>query len=70
MQNAYTILAEEDVDEDNNINDNVATVTTHLAAMTTQSQLTAATVVEGAAAVTAAINQLSVIQSATMKTMV
>ncbi len=69
VQKAYAIFAETDIDEDNDINDDVATVTTHLLAMTTQSQLTAATAAEGAVAVTAAINQLSANQSAIMQMM-
>ena len=66
VQNAYAILAEDDIDEEDDINNNVGTVTTHLATMTTQSQLTAATAAEGVAAVTAAINQLAANQSAVM----
>ncbi len=69
VQNAYVILAEDDVDEDGDIDEDVVTVITHLAAMTTQSQLTAATVAEGVAAITAAINQLLANQTAMMQMM-
>ena len=69
VQNACVILTEDDVDEDDIIDDNVATVTIHLAALTTQCQLTAATAAEGAAIVTAAINQLLVNQSVMMQMM-
>ena len=52
MQNAYAALAEESEDED----DDVHTVITQMAALTTQSQLTASTAAETNASVTATIN--------------
>ena len=55
VQNAYAALAEESEDDD----DDVQTVITQMAALTTQSQLTASTVAETNASVTAAINQLA-----------
>ena len=49
MQNEYAIL-EDNKDNDEDINDDVATVTNHLVGMTTQSQLTAASMAVNAAA--------------------
>ena len=60
MQNAFAALAEESEDED----DDVQTVITQMAALTTQSQLTASTAAETNASVTAAINQLTANQQA------
>ncbi len=61
MQNAFAALGEESKDED----DDVQTVITQMAALTTQSQLTArTTTAETQAAVTAAINQLATNQQA------
>ncbi len=60
MQNAFAALAEESEDED----DDVQTVITQMAALTTQSQLTASTAAETNASVTAAINQLAANQQA------
>ena len=54
VQNAYAALAEESEDKD----DDVHTLITQMAALTTQSQLTASTAAETNASVTAAINQL------------
>jgi len=59
-QNAYAALAEESEEED----DNVHTVITQMAALTTQSQLTASMAAETNASVTAAINQLAANQQA------
>ena len=55
VQNAYAALAAESEDED----DDVHTVITQMAALTTQSQLTASTAAETNASVTAAMNQLA-----------
>ena len=55
VQNAYAALAEESEDKD----DDVHMVITQMAALTTQSQLTASTAAETNALVTAAINQLA-----------
>ncbi len=60
VQNAYAALAEESEEED----DDVHTVITQMAALTTQSQLTANTAAETNASVTAAINQLAANQQA------
>ncbi len=60
VQNAYAALAEESEEED----DDVHTVITQMAALTTQSQLTASTAAETNASVTAAINQLAANQQA------
>jgi len=60
VQNAYAALAEESEDDD----DDVHTVITQMAALTTQSQLTASTVAETNASVTTAINQLAANQQA------
>jgi citrate synthase len=55
VQNAYAALTEESDDEDDDVN----TVITQMATLTTQSQLTASTAAETNASVTAAINQLA-----------
>jgi len=55
VQNAYAALAEESEDKD----DDVHTLITQMAALTTQSQLTASKAAETNASVTAAINQLA-----------
>ena len=55
VHNAYAALTEESEDED----DDVQTVITQIAALTTQSQLTASTAAETNASVTVAINQLT-----------
>jgi hypothetical protein len=55
VQNAFTALTEELDDKD----DNVQTVMTQIAALTTQSQLSATTAAETTALVAAAINQLT-----------
>ena len=60
MQNAFAALAEELDDKD----DEVQTVITQMAALMTQSQLTASTAAEMNAVVTAAINQLAANQQA------
>jgi len=60
VQNAYAALAEELEEEE----DDVHTVITQMAALTTQSQLTASTAAETNASVTAAINQLAANQQA------
>ncbi len=60
MQNAFAALAEELDDKD----DEVQTVITQMAALTTQSQLTASTAAETNASVTAVINQLAANQQA------
>ena len=60
MQNAYTALAEKTEDED----DDVQTVITQMAALTTQSQLTASTEAETNALVTVVIHQLAANQQA------
>ncbi len=69
MQNAYTLL-EDNKDNDEDLGDDVPTVTTHLEVMTTQSQRTAASTAENAALVTTAINQLAANQTAMMQMMV
>jgi hypothetical protein len=63
VQNAFTALAEESKDED----DDVQTVITQMAALTTQSQLMANTAAETNASVTTAINQLAANQQAMQK---
>jgi hypothetical protein len=68
VQNEYAIL-EDNKDNDEDINDDVATVTTHLVGMTTQSQLTAASTAVNAAAVITAINHFAVNQTAMMQMM-
>ena len=60
MQNAFAALTEESEDED----DDVQTVITQMAALTTQSQLTASTAAETNTSVTAAINQIAANQQA------
>jgi len=60
VQNAHAALAEESEDND----DDVYMVITQMAALTTQSQLTASTAAETSALVTAAINQLAANQQA------
>ena len=60
MQNAFAALTEESEDED----DDVQTVITQMAALTTQSQLTASTAAETNTSVTAAINQIVANQQA------
>ena len=60
MQNAFNFLQEESKEED----DDVQTVITHMAALTTQSQLTATSTAETSASVAAAINQLNANQQA------
>ncbi len=55
VQNAFAALGEESDKDD----DNVQTVITQMAALTTQSQLTATTTAETQASVAAAINQLA-----------
>ena len=60
VQNAYTALAEESEDED----DDVQTVITQMAALTTQSQLMASTAAETNASVIVAIHQLAANQQA------
>ena len=59
-QNAFAVLQEESEEED----DDVQTVITQMAALTTQSQLTATTMAETSASVAAAINQLNANQQA------
>jgi hypothetical protein len=63
VQNAHAALAEESEEEE----DNVHTVITLMAALTTQSQLSASTAAETNASVTAAINQLAANQQAMQK---
>ena len=63
VQNGYAIL-KVNKDDDHELDDDVATVTTHLAAMTTQSQLTATSMAVNAMLVTTAINQLAANQMA------
>jgi len=58
VQNAYAALGEESNEED----DDVQTVITQMAALTTQSKLTASTAAETNALVTEAINQLAATQ--------
>ena len=60
VQNAFAVLKEESEEED----DDVQTVITQMAALTTQSQLTATTTAETSASVAAAINQLNANQQA------
>jgi rubrerythrin len=60
VQNAFNVLQEESEEED----DDVQTVITHMAALTTQSQLTATTTAETSESVAAAINQLNANQQA------
>jgi hypothetical protein len=60
VQNPFAALAEESDDN----GDDVQTVITQMAALTTQSQLTASTAAETNASVTAAINQLAANQQA------
>ena len=60
VHNAYTALTEESDDED----DDVHMVITQMAALTTQSQLTASTAAETNTLVTTAINQLAANQQA------
>jgi hypothetical protein len=60
VQNAFAVLQEESEEED----DDVQTVITQMAALTTQSQLTANTTAENSASVAAAINQLNANQQA------
>jgi hypothetical protein len=62
VQNAFNILQESD-DEDDDVN----TVITQMAALTTQSQLTATTAAETTASVMAAINQLAANEQAMQK---
>jgi hypothetical protein len=64
MQNAFAILKESD-DDDND----VATVMTQMAALTMQSQLSAASSAAMSSSVTLAINQLAANQQATMQQM-
>lgn len=61
VQNAYAALAEESTDEED---DDVQTVITQMAALTTQSQLTAASQAASTSTVTSAINQLVANQQA------
>jgi hypothetical protein len=70
VQNAFPPLGDDsnDVDYDD-VNVDVATVTTHLAALTMQSQLTAALTAATTASVTTAINQLASNQQAMMQMM-
>jgi hypothetical protein len=56
VQNAYAALAEEST---NNEDNNVQTVITQMAALTTQSKMTAASTAATTSAVTSAINQLA-----------
>jgi len=65
VQNAFAVLEESDDDEDAN----VATVITQMAALTTQSQLTAASTAATSSLVTAAIHQLNSNQQAMMQQM-
>ncbi len=58
VKNAFATLGD-DFNDDNDVNNKVATVTTHLAALTMQSQLTAASTVATTASVTTVINQLT-----------
>ena len=60
VQNAFVALAEESDEED----DDVQMIIVHMAALTTQSQLTASTTAETNASVTPAINQLAANQQA------
>jgi hypothetical protein len=65
VQNAFAVLEESDDDEDAD----VATVITQMAALTTQSQLTAASTAATTSSVTAAINQLNSNQQTMMQQM-
>ena len=65
VQNAFAVLKELDDDEDAN----VATVITQMAALTTQSQLTAASTAATTSSVTAAIHQLNSNQQVMMQQM-
>ena len=60
VQNTFSVLQEESKEED----DDVQTVITQMAALTTQSQLMATTMAETSALVAAAINQLHANQQA------
>jgi hypothetical protein len=60
VQNAFTVLQEKSEEKD----DDVQTVITQMAALTTQSQLMATTMAETSASVAAAINQLHANQQA------
>ena len=60
VQNAFAVLQDESEEED----DDVQTVITKMAALTTQSQLTATTTAEISASVAVAINQLNANQQA------
>ena len=60
VQNAFTVLQDKSEEED----DDVQTVITKMAALTTQSQLTATTTAEISASVAVAINQLNANQQA------
>ena len=60
VQNAFAVLQDEFDEED----DDVQTVITQMAALTTQSQLTATTTAETSASVAVAINQLNANQQA------
>jgi hypothetical protein len=60
VQNAFAVLQDESEEED----DDVQTVITQMAALTTQSQLTATTMAETSAPVATAINQLNANQQA------
>jgi hypothetical protein len=60
VQNAFNVLQEESKEED----DDMQTVITQMAALTTQSQLTATTMAETSALVAVAINQLNANQQA------
>jgi hypothetical protein len=67
VQNAFGVLALEDSDDDEDAD--VATVITQIAALTTQSQLTAASTAATTSSVTAAIHQLNTNQQAMMQQM-
>jgi len=60
VQNAFAVLQEDSEEED----DDVQTVITQIAALTTQSQRTANTTAENSASVAVAINQLNANQQA------
>jgi hypothetical protein len=60
VQNAFAVLQEESKEED----DDIQTVITQMAVLTTQSQLTATTTAEASALVAATINQLHANQQA------
>ena len=66
VQNAFNALAEQ---SDDDIDDDVATIVTQLAAMTTESQITAATAAASTNNVNAAITQLAANQQAMMTQM-